>query len=83
MSKSKDKKKDTVFCYDLRVKHIPGEIRDNRQRVNVCRDHFSKLCDMAYCTDNTDDYLPVGQKEYIVIKRLESQLGVINTIQFK
>lgn len=68
------KKSDIIFRYDL---------NDNCERyVLVCRTHFGKLCIMTYVNNNLD-YLPVGQKEYISIKHLESQLNVVNTIQFK
>lgn len=66
------------FEYDVR-----GNVDSaNRKSVPVCRTHFNVLCNMTY-PHSESDYFPVGQKEYISVKRLESQLDVINTIQFK
>ena len=71
------RKSEITFEYDLQRNN-----NVSKKCVPVCRHHFDELYTMTY-SNIESNYLSVGQKEYISIKRLESQLGVINTIQFK
>jgi hypothetical protein len=51
--------------------------------IPVCNTHFDDLCNSTYTytkTNNRLGFLPDSQKEYISIKRLELQFGVIDTI---
>ena len=88
---SKRKSKSVHFCQkESKTKflyNLHGNIdRIDRESVSVCQAHFGDLCSMAYTSDHKfsiANYFSDGQKEYVAIKRLESQLDVIDTIQFK
>jgi hypothetical protein len=77
--KEKEKPKNCHYC-DEEADHKFEYKISYRKNVPVCQPHFKELCDMTY--PNKESHLPVGQKEYVSIKRLESKLHVINTIQF-
>ena len=66
------------FMYDVRN----SLSKDTRSKILVCRHHLYILYKTCYEEEKLN-YLPVGQREYIAIKHLESQLNVSNTIQFK